>query len=86
MPCTPGIAVTAPDLPSPLSLTPPDPSVSFDASLCCKLPIVPLGASLSDFVTIPPIILNPAVIAILNALIDKAIVFVNLKPIDCPLE
>lgn len=83
MACLEFPAVTAPTLPEPLSLTLPSVSVSFDLELCCKLPPIPLQI---PPIPLPPIILNSAVIAALNAFIQQAITYINLLPLECPLE
>lgn len=83
MPCTPGLSVAPIALPSPFTFTPPEVSVDFDIALCCKLPPLPVELPI---IPLPTLILNPAVVALLNLAIDKVVSYLNLQPLDCPLE
>lgn len=76
-----------PDL-GPLSLEPPElPSISLSADFCCKIeftfsfvPAIPLG---------PAIIAIPgasAVIALINQALGTIDAYVDMIPLDCPLE
>jgi hypothetical protein len=82
--CLKAPTVPVPQLPAPLSLAPPSPpSLPTIPGLCCKMP--PILPPLPP-IPIPALILNPAVIATLNAFIATALGFVNSLAIPCPLE
>lgn len=77
-------AVAIPTLPAPLTLTAPVPSLTIpDVSLCCKLPPLPISI---PPIPIPSAILNPAVIAALNAFVKQMTSYINALPLSCPLE
>lgn len=72
-----------PKLPSPFSIAPPAlPSVSVDASLCCKL--VQFTGKLP--ITLPAATFNPTVIKLINAAIDVINDYKLALPLKCPLE
>lgn len=76
--------VSAPVLPPPLTITPPSLTTpGLDINLCCKMPPISIP---SVPLAIPPIILNPAVIATLNAYIASAVDYINSLSLPCPLE
>ncbi len=78
---------TIPTLPAPFSLSVPDelplPSTPGVAILCCKLPPVPLPPIP---IPIPAILLNSALVAILNAAIATVTGYLHSLPLSCPLE
>lgn len=75
----------APDLPFPISLTPPGlpTGPSIDVKACCKLPPVSLPI---PPISIPPVILNPAVITAMKGYMAQALTYVNSLALNCPLE
>lgn len=83
MPCLKLPTVTAPTLPAPLSLALSLPSVSFDLNLCCKLPPVPIPL---PPIPLPAVVLNPAIIATLNAFIGQVVTYINSLSVPCPIE
>jgi len=86
MACLPLPDVDLPTLPSPLTITPPSPSLGADVSaeLCCKL--VSFDLSVFIVIPIPPLTINPAVIALINEALDKIDAFLDALPLDCPRE
>lgn len=75
--------IELPRLPAPLSIEPPSlPALSADVTICCKLvafrfgPYVPLG----------PLVINPGVIALINAAADAVEGFLDAIPLECPRE
>lgn len=91
MPCVPLPTSEFPELPAPLSLTPPavpePPPLPDLPNYCCKLPPVEIP--------LPPIEIPSEVLELLSdtgALgrlkdyIDQALTFINSYPIKCPLE
>lgn len=87
MACIPLPKLDLPTLPAPLSLTPPaPPTVSIDANLpfCCK--VASLAGSFSIPIPIPPLVLNPAVIAIINAALGAVDAYLDALPLSCPKE
>lgn len=73
-----------PQLPAPLTLTLPAlPELPGLPAFCCKLPPLPISI---PPIPIPSLILNPAVIATLNAFITSALSYINSLAISCPLE
>jgi hypothetical protein len=83
MPCLQVPTPALPELPSPLSIDLPElPSVP-SIGLCCKLPIPPIPPIP---IAIPALILNSAVIALLNGYIKQATDYINSIPAECPLE
>ena len=83
MACTPLPKVPLPTLPGGLSLTPPQPSASFNADLCCKMLPVPLATPAAP---LPPLTINPGVIAIVNQVMSQITTFLNSLTIPCPKE
>lgn len=85
MACTPTPTLPVPELPFPLSLDLPGglPSFSGDLTVCCKIlefaiPPVPIP--------LPPLVLNPAVNAILKSNIAAAQAFLDKLSFSCPKE
>lgn len=64
MPCTPAASSpSAPTLPSPLSATPPKPSIpSFQAGVCCKKLV---NIPPTSYAALPPGTITPAIVAAL---------------------
>lgn len=84
MPCLKGPTITIPTLPAPLSFgVSIDGGFSFAIDLCCKIPPVKIPF---PPIPIPAVILNPAVIAILNAQIAIVTALINSLSVPCPLE
>lgn len=78
------VALEFPTLPSPLSLTPPSPPpINVSLQLCCKKPIL---AASTPPVPFAAAILNPTVIAIINAQLALAEAYIDNLPIKCPRE
>jgi len=82
MACIPIPSVPFPTLPSGITLTPPIPSVEFDAELCCKI---------AQFeATAPPVsigvALNPAIAAAITAALQGVQDYLDALPLDCPRE
>jgi hypothetical protein len=84
MACIPIPTVAPPTLGLGLSLLPPAlPSINFGADLCCKLlqfSIVPPP------IPLPPLVLNPAVLAALGPVFAAINAYLDALPLDCPLE
>lgn len=76
---------TIPELPAPISLTPPIdfPIPDFAFGLCCKLPIPPIPL---PPINIPALTVNPAFIATLNGYIKQLNDYLNSLEAGCPLE
>lgn len=75
--------IDLPKLPSPLSIAPPQlPSLSADATICCKL----VSFSIAPKVPLPPIAINPAVVAAVNTAMDAVEAYLSAIPISCPRE
>lgn len=84
MPCTPGLAAPIPELPAPLSLALPTIELpTFELGICCKLPPIPNPL---PPIPLPTLVLNPAIVAALNAYIAQALSYIRLRPFECPLE
>lgn len=83
MPCVELPKLPVPQLPSPFTIAIALPTASFDFSLCCKL--LPFAIATPP-IPIPPIVLNPAVIAALNAGVATVIGYINSLAVPCPLE
>lgn len=83
MACIPLPAVALPVLPAPFSIDPPElPAITIGAEFCCKLPTL----SVTPLIPIPAAILNPAVIALINAASDVINAYIDALPLDCPRE
>jgi hypothetical protein len=77
-------APTLPKLPAPLSISlPAIPAIPGLPNLCCKLPPIPIPPIP---IALPALILNPAVIATLNANIAIVQSYLRALPLKCPLE
>jgi hypothetical protein len=72
-----------PTLPPGLTLGVPIPVVSFDPALCCKILPFPL---VTPPIPLPPLVLNPAVIAIINEKLTALNAYFDQLTIDCLLE
>lgn len=75
-----------PELPAPLSLKAPipkPPPIPGLPNFCCKLPPVKIPI---PPIPIPALVLNPAVIALLNQHIKTVLSYINSLPLNCPLE
>jgi hypothetical protein len=83
MPCITTPTLPVPQLPSPLSLALTLPSLSVSVGFCCKLPIPPVAI---PPIPLPALVLNPAVIAVLNGYIKAAVEYVSAIPFECPLD
>ena len=83
MACVPLPKVEVPKLPAPLSIAPSVPTLSFDAALCCKVLPFPLA---TPAIPLPPLLVNPALIAIVNQTMSKVTAFINSLSIPCPKE
>lgn len=83
MACLPLPTVPFPELPFPLTLGAAIPSFEFDPNLCCKLLPFP--------VVIPPIplpvgVLNPGVVALVQANLQSMTAYFDALPFKCPRE
>ncbi len=85
MACIKAPIPTIPELPAPLTLTPPfEIEVpDFAAGLCCKIPIPPIPI---PPIPIPPLTVNPAFIATLNGFVKQLNDYLNSLEAGCPLE
>jgi hypothetical protein len=83
MACIPLPDVALPTLPSPLTLTPPDPGISFDPELCCKLLPFPVA---TPPISLPPAVINGATLAILTNALSAVQTYLDALPLDCPRE
>ena len=83
MACIPLPDVQLPQLPTPLTLTPPAlPDLSADVDICCKL----ISLDLSIPIPIPPLTITPTVIALINEALSKIDSYLDAIPLDCPRE
>lgn len=76
-----------PDLPAPLSFTPPQiPKPPEVPTFCCKLP--PAFEELFGVTipVIPGVGINPALIAAIKGYLAAALAYFNKIPLDCPRE
>lgn len=83
MACVPLPKVEAPTLPSPLTIHPSVPELSFDPALCCKVLPFPLA---TPPIPLPAGVLNPAVFVIINQAMSKVTTYLNSFEIPCPKE
>lgn len=84
MACIPLPAVTPPVLPAPFSIAPPaPPAISVALTACCKLSVIP---PLTIPIPIPPLVLNPAVIATINAALQTVDAYLDALALPCPRE
>ena len=85
MGCIPVPSISIPTLPAPLTLSPPIPTIPDLGipNLCCKLPvqIPPIPP-----IPIPALILNPAVVATLQAYVKALTAYIDSLPFKCPAE
>lgn len=85
LPCTQVPAPPAPQLPSPFTIGVGAslPTFNFDPALCCKvLPFEPKPPP----IPIPPGVLNPAVVAVINQALAAMATFFDGASFGCPLE
>ena len=83
MACTPLPDIPLPSLPGGITLTPPDPGVSFDPALCCKLLPFPVA---TPPIALPVGTLSPAVIATLLETLQGIQDYLDGLPLRCPRE
>lgn len=83
MPCITTPTLPIPQLPAPLSISIELPIPSISIGLCCKLPIPPIPI---PPIPLPAVVLNPAIIATLNAYIRTAVEYISSIPLNCPLD
>lgn len=83
MPCTPNILPPQPVLPGPFTipgLTPPGPP---DIGVCCQLPPFPVAPGV---IPLPPGVINPASIAVVQAALETMSTYLRAIPSPCPRE
>lgn len=83
MPCITTPTLPIPQLPAPLSIAIELPIPSLSLGFCCKLPVPPIP---TPPIALPAILLNPAVIGLLNGYIKTAVEYISAIPVDCPLD
>ena len=83
MACIPIPDVPVPTLPAGISITPTLPSQDFDAALCCKVLQIEIKP---PPIPIPPLLLNPAVNAVIATTIKGVQDYIDALPHDCPKE
>jgi hypothetical protein len=84
MPCLPIPELPFPELPGQLSITPPIPTPpDFDPKLCCKL--LPFQIKAPPL-PIPPLVLNPAALAVLRTAQTAIRTYRDAIPLKCPRE
>ncbi len=83
MACIPLPTLELPALPTPFGISPPQlPELTGDLGLCCKLvpysykPAIPLSAA----------VINPTVIALVNAMRFAVLAYLDALPLSCPRE
>lgn len=84
MPCIPGPKVDLPTLPAPLTLGLPEANLGpVTINICCVLPPFTTPPLV---VPIPPVILNPGIIATFNGKVQMIQAFLDKFQHDCPRE
>lgn len=85
MACIKAPVPTIPELPSPISLTPPfDIEIpDFALGLCCKIPIPPIPL---PPIHIPPLLFPVPLVEQLNVYVKKLNDYLNSLEAGCPLE
>lgn len=83
MSCVPIPIPALPDFPTGLDLTPPaTPPFSGDINVCCKL----VSFAIPSIPIVPPISINSAALAALNAKKSLVQAWLNSIAIDCPRQ
>lgn len=79
-----------PTLPAPLTLGLGFPIPDFNPKLCCKLlpPEVraAIKAAQDAIPPLPPLVLNPALVAVINGYISQINAYKLALPFECPFE
>lgn len=86
MACIPNPVPEIPELPAGLTIQAPFPSVPALAPgavpICCNLPVFPVSIPVPT--PLPPIAVNPAIMATIEAGIAAARAWRRSLPLDCP--
>ena len=84
MPCLPLPAIELPTLPDGISLALPDLGPGdFAADLCCKIAAVSTPEIIPP---IPPLVLDLAILALIDTALSKIDSYLDKLPLDCPKE
>jgi hypothetical protein len=83
MACVPIPPLPLIELPPGITLGASVPTLSFDETLCCKIASFSFA---TPPIPLPPLVLQPAIIATINTALAALAAYHASLPFDCPLE